>query len=92
MGWRRDPMRPHNLPFVVLGAALLWFGWFASTRVRRCQRGLAAGASINTAVATAAAILGWLLVEIVRDKHATTLGAASDPSPAGGDHRPQLPR
>jgi ammonium transporter, Amt family len=78
MGWRRDPMRPHNLPFVVLGAALLWFGWFGFNSGSAVSAGgLAAGAFINTAVATAAAILGWLLVEIVRDKHATTLGAAS---------------
>jgi Amt family ammonium transporter len=78
MGWRRDPMRPHNLPFVVLGAALLWFGWFGFNSGSAVSAGgLAAGAFINTAVATAAAILSWLLVEIVRDKHATTLGAAS---------------
>jgi Amt family ammonium transporter len=77
-GWKRDPMRPHNLPFVVLGASLLWFGWFgfnAGSAV--AASGLAAGAFVNTAVATAAAVLGWLAVEIVRDKHATTLGAAS---------------
>jgi Amt family ammonium transporter len=78
MGWRRDPMRPHNLPFVVLGAALLWFGWFGFNSGSAVSAGgLAAGAFINTAVATAAAILGWLLVEVIRDKHATTLGAAS---------------
>jgi ammonium transporter, Amt family len=77
-GWRTEQMRPHNLPFVVLGAGLLWFGWFgfnAGSAV--AANGLAAGAFVNTTVATAAAILGWLAVEVVRDKHATTLGGAS---------------
>ncbi len=77
-GWRKEQMRPHNLPFVVLGAGLLWFGWFGfNSGSAVAANGLAAGAFINTAVATAAAILGWLAVEVVRDKHATTLGGAS---------------
>ncbi|MGH8776482.1 MAG: ammonium transporter [Jiangellaceae bacterium] len=77
-GWRKEQMRPHNLPFVVLGAGLLWFGWFGfNSGSAVAANGLAAGAFVNTAVATAAAILGWLAVEVVRDKHATTLGGAS---------------
>ena len=77
VGWKRDPMRPHNLPFVLLGAGLLWFGWFgfnAGSAVG--ANGLAAGVRQHR-VATAAAILGWLLVEVVRDKKATSLGGAS---------------
>ncbi|KQX75371.1 MULTISPECIES: ammonium transporter [Aeromicrobium] len=78
VGWRRDPMRPHNLPFVLLGAGLLWFGWFgfnAGSAVG--ANGLAGLAFVNTAVATGAAIIGWLAVEFFRDKKGTSLGAAS---------------
>ncbi|NRQ50230.1 ammonium transporter [Aeromicrobium stalagmiti] len=78
VGWRRDPMRPHNLPFVLLGAGLLWFGWFgfnAGSAVG--ANGLAGLAFVNTAVATGAAIIGWIAVEYVRDKKGTSLGAAS---------------
>ncbi len=78
VGWRRDPMRPHNLPFVLLGAGLLWFGWFgfnAGSAVG--ANGLAGLAFVNTAVATAAAIIGWIGVEYVRDTKGTSLGAAS---------------
>ncbi|CAN5239599.1 ammonium transporter [soil metagenome] len=78
VGWRRDPMRPHNLPFVLLGTGLLWFGWYgfnAGSAVG--ANGLAGLAMVNTTVATAGAILGWLVVEIIRDKKATSLGGAS---------------
>lgn len=78
LGWPKDPGKPHNVPFVVLGAALLWFGWFgfnAGSAVAANEE--AATALVNTLVATSAAILGWLLVERLRDGHATTLGAAS---------------
>lgn len=78
VGWRRDPMRPHNLPFVLLGAGLLWFGWFgfnAGSAVG--ANGLAGLAFVNTAVATGAAIVGWIAVEFFRDKKGTSLGAAS---------------
>ena len=78
VGWKRDPMRPHNLPFVLLGAGLLWFGWFgfnAGSAVG--ANGLAGLAFVNTAVATAAAIIGWIAVEFFRDKKGTSLGAAS---------------
>ncbi len=78
VGWRRDPMRPHNLPFVLLGAGLLWFGWFGFNAGSALgANGLAALALVNTAVATGAAILGWLAVEALRDKKGTSLGAAS---------------
>jgi Amt family ammonium transporter len=78
IGFKRDPMRPHNVPFVLLGAGLLWFGWFgfnAGSAVG--ANGLAGLAFVNTTVATSSAVLGWLLVEVVRDKHATSVGGAS---------------
>jgi Amt family ammonium transporter len=77
-GWRKDPMRPHNLPFVLLGAGLLWFGWFGFNAGSALgANGLAGVAFVNTNTATAAAMLGWLLAERFRDGHPTTLGAAS---------------
>ncbi|GMA88804.1 hypothetical protein GCM10025868_40540 [Angustibacter aerolatus] len=78
IGFRRDPMRPHNLTLVMIGAGLLWFGWFgfnAGSAV--AANGTAGVAWINTFVATGAAMMGWLLVERIRDGHATSLGAAS---------------
>ncbi|MFW7414042.1 ammonium transporter [Demequina sp. SO4-18] len=77
-GFGKDPMRPHNLPFVMLGAALLWFGWFGFNAGSAFAADVnAAAAWVNTTAATAAAILGWLLVEKLRDGKATSLGAAS---------------
>jgi len=76
--WPREPMRPHNLPFVLLGASLLWFGWFGFNAGSALTAGDLAGVAFtNTMVATAAAVLGWLLVEQIRDGKPTTLGAAS---------------
>ncbi|MEV6931222.1 ammonium transporter [Dactylosporangium sp. NPDC051485] len=78
LGFRADPMRPHSLPLVVLGAGLLWFGWFGfNAGSALTAGGGAAMAFLNTQVAGAAAICGWLLVERFRDGHPTTLGAAS---------------
>ncbi|HEX2300179.1 MAG TPA: ammonium transporter [Pseudonocardiaceae bacterium] len=77
-GWPREAIRPHNLPFVMLGAGLLWFGWFgfnAGSAVG--ASGIAAVAFVNTLVATAAAMLTWLLVERFRDGRPTSLGGAS---------------
>ncbi|QDB78772.1 ammonium transporter [Georgenia wutianyii] len=77
-GFGREPSRPHNLPFVMLGAALLWFGWFGfNAGSAYAADGLAGLAWVNTTTCTAAAILGWLVVEKLRDGHATSLGAAS---------------
>ncbi|MTD16666.1 ammonium transporter [Nakamurella sp. YIM 132087] len=77
-GFKKDPMKPHNLPFVMLGAALLWFGWFGfNAGSEFAADGTAGQAWINTTVATALAMLGWLIVEKIRDGHATSLGAAS---------------
>jgi Amt family ammonium transporter len=77
-GFARDPMKPHNLPFVMLGAALLWFGWFGFNAGSEFGADAVSGqAWINTFAATCIAMLGWLIVERVRDHHATSLGAAS---------------
>ncbi|SEG86143.1 ammonium transporter [Actinacidiphila yanglinensis] len=78
LGFRRDAMRPHNLPLVLLGAGLLWFGWFGFNAGSALgANGLAASAFLNTQAAGCAGLLGWLVVEKRRDGHATTLGAAS---------------
>ncbi|WDF32098.1 ammonium transporter [Arthrobacter agilis] len=77
-GFGKDPaQRPHNIPFVMLGAALLWFGWFGFN-------GGAAGSAeeagliwVNTMAAPAAAMVGWLMIERIRDGRPTSLGAAS---------------
>ncbi|HET7140109.1 MAG TPA: ammonium transporter [Arthrobacter sp.] len=77
-GFAKDPNhRPHNIPFIMLGAAILWFGWFgfnggAATTVQ--QAGLI---WINTLIAPAAGMLSWLVTEKLRHGHPTSLGAAS---------------
>jgi Amt family ammonium transporter len=95
-GFGREPMRPHNLPFVMLGAALLWFGWFGfNAGSAFTADGTAGLAWVNTTAATAAAMIGWLITEKIRDGHATSLGAASGVvaglvaiTPAAGALRP----
>ncbi|MBC7462815.1 MAG: ammonium transporter [Actinobacteria bacterium] len=78
VGWRKESMRPHNLPLVMLGSGLLWFGWFGfNAGSALAANGIAGLALINTQVATAAALLGWIIVEKIRDGHPTSLGAAS---------------
>jgi Amt family ammonium transporter len=78
VGWRRESMRPHSLPLVLIGAGLLWFGWFGFNAGSALgANGIAALVLLNTQVATAAAALGWLLVEKIRDGHPTSLGVAS---------------
>jgi Amt family ammonium transporter len=77
-GFGRDAMRPHNLTLVMIGAGLLWFGWFGfNAGSALAANNTAAVAWVNTMVATGAATLGWLLVEKFRDGHSTSLGAAS---------------
>ncbi|PSJ20323.1 ammonium transporter, partial [Halomonas sp. ND22Bw] len=64
LGFGKTAFRPHNLPFVMLGAALLWFGWFGFNAGSNLEsNGTAAMAMLNTFVATAAAALSWLFVE-----------------------------
>jgi len=78
VGWPGTPMRPHNLPFVMLGAGLLWFGWFGFNAGSALSAGGLAGTTfITTTIATAAAMLCWLLTERIRDGRATSLGGAS---------------
>lgn len=95
-GFGKEPMRPHSLPFVMLGAALLWFGWFGfNAGSAFTADGTAGLAWVNTTAATAAAMIGWLITEKIRDGHATSLGAASGVvaglvaiTPAAGALRP----
>ncbi len=78
LGFGKTAMRPHNVPLVMLGAGLLWFGWFGfNAGSELAADGLSSLVWVNTTVATCAAILGWLLVEKLRDGHATSVGAAS---------------
>jgi ammonium transporter, Amt family len=77
-GWPTTLFRPHNVPFVMLGAGLLWFGWYGfNAGSATSSNGVAATTFITTTIATAAAMLAWLATERIRDGHATTLGAAS---------------
>jgi Amt family ammonium transporter len=77
-GWPREKWTPHSLPFTLLGTGILWFGWFGfNAGSALAASGVAAQAFMNTFVAAAAAMLAWLIVERLKDGHATTLGAAS---------------
>ncbi|EID78558.1 MULTISPECIES: ammonium transporter [Rhodococcus] len=78
LGFRSESMRPHNLPLVLLGVGLLWFGWFGfNAGSALAADGTAAAIFLNTLVAGCTGLLGWLLVEQKRDGHPTTFGAAS---------------
>ncbi|ROQ67812.1 ammonium transporter [Streptomyces sp. 840.1] len=78
IGFKKDAMRPHNLPMVMLGAGLLWFGWLGFNGGSALgANGLAAASMLNTLVAGCTGLLGWLFVEQKRDGHPTTFGAAS---------------
>jgi Amt family ammonium transporter len=77
-GWPTTLFRPHNVPFVMLGAGLLWFGWYGfNAGSATSANGVAASTFMTTTIATGTAMLFWLLTERIRDGHATTLGAAS---------------
>jgi Amt family ammonium transporter len=79
LGRRRgDVEPPHNMPLVMIGTGILWFGWFGfNAGSALAANGQAAQAFMNTFLAAAAAGLAWLVVEWLRDGHPTTLGAAS---------------
>ncbi|HRY11056.1 MAG TPA: ammonium transporter [Candidatus Nanopelagicales bacterium] len=78
LGWPKTPMKPHNLTLVMIGAGLLWFGWFGfNAGSALAANNTAAVVFVNTFVATCAAALAWLVTEKIRDGHATSLGAAS---------------
>jgi Amt family ammonium transporter len=77
-GWPKHAMPPHSLPLTLLGTGILWFGWFGfNAGSALAANGVAAQAFMNTFVAAAAGMVGWLIVERIKDGHATTLGAAS---------------
>jgi Amt family ammonium transporter len=77
-GWPRDAMPPHNLPLTVIGAGILWFGWFGfNAGSSLAANGVAAQAFVTTQLAACAGLLSWLAVERWRTGNATTLGAAS---------------
>jgi Amt family ammonium transporter len=77
-GFAKDPShRPHNVPFIMLGAAILWFGWFGFNGGAATTAEQAGLIWVNTLVTPAAAMLSWLLTEKVRHGHPTSLGAAS---------------
>ncbi len=78
IGYPKDSFKPHNVPFVALGAGLLWFGWFGFNAGSELTADAITGvAFINTQVATAAALLGWILVERIRNGKPTLVGASS---------------
>jgi len=78
VGFAKGASVPHNPPFVLLGAGLLWFGWFGfNAGSELAADGVAAIAFLNTIAAPAAAVLGWLIVEKIRDGKPTSVGAAS---------------
>ncbi len=78
VGFAKGIHKPHNVPFVLLGAGLLWFGWFGfNAGSQLAADGIASIAFINTMAAPAAGILGWLVVERIKDGKATSVGAAS---------------
>ncbi len=95
-GYPHEPMLPHNVPFVVLGASILWFGWFGfNGGSALASDGFASLAFTNTHIATAAAVFGWILPEWFKHKKPTTVGAATGAvaglvaiTPASGYVRP----
>jgi Amt family ammonium transporter len=78
IGWPRESTKPHNIPLVALGAGLLWFGWFGfNAGSELTVDGTTAVAFLNTQVATAAGVLGWIIVEWIRGGKPTLVGASS---------------
>ena len=78
IGFKKDPMRPHNVPFVMLGAALLWFGWFGfNAGSALTSGGQASVVFINTQITACTAVFGWLAAEKIQHGTFTTVGAAS---------------
>jgi len=77
-GWSTEAFVPHNVPMVILGAGILWFGWFGFNAGSALSAGgLAANAFVVTQLGAASAVFGWLVPEWIRHRKATTIGAAS---------------
>jgi len=77
-GWPGELMHPHGLPWTLIGTGILWFGWAGFNAGSALgANGVAAQALMNTIIAASAAMIGWLIVETIKDKKPTTLGAAS---------------
>ena len=77
-GYGREPLRPHNVPFVVVGASLLWVGWFGfNAGSALAADGMATIAFVNTNTATGAAVLGWMFSEWILKGSPTAVGAAT---------------
>lgn len=77
-GIKKPEITPHNLPFTMLGAGLLWFGWYGFNAGSALgANGLASSAVVTTTVAAGAAMLGWALVDYIRSRKVTSLGAVS---------------
>jgi ammonium transporter, Amt family len=77
-GYGSDAFVPHNVPMVILGAGILWFGWFGfNAGSALSSGGLAASAFVVTQLGAAAAVFGWLVPEWIRHRRATTVGAAT---------------
>jgi len=78
IGWKKDPIHPHNLTLTVLGASLLWFGWFGfNSGSALAANGLAVKAFLTTQLAAAAAAIGWIVAEWKINGRPTVLGIAS---------------
>jgi Amt family ammonium transporter len=78
IGFKKGMSKPHNVPLTLLGASLLWFGWFGfNAGSEGAMDGVAAIAWVNTLAAPAAATLGWLIAEKIKDGKPTSIGAAS---------------
>ena len=77
-GWPQEPMRPHSIPFSVLGGGILWFGWFGFNAGSALGvNSVAVNAFVNTQLAAAAGLIAWMIYENLKDKVVTPLGAVS---------------
>ena len=77
-GYEKTSYRIHNIPFVVLGASLLWFGWFGfNAGSALAADGLAAHAFMTSAISSAAALVSWMLIDVLKDGKPTLVGAST---------------